>query len=155
MPFTSDSPPPIAELLPHAAPMILLDRVVALTSDTIETEVVIGETSPFCEQGRVGAWVGIEYMAQSAAALVGGEARRNGQPVRVGFLVGTRDYRMQASWFLIGDTLRVFAEREFQADNGMAAMRCRIQRPDGTLLAESLLSVFQPDDVTRFLRNAG
>ncbi|GLS05642.1 3-hydroxydecanoyl-ACP dehydratase [Chitiniphilus shinanonensis] len=143
--------PPIADLLPHAAPMILLDRVVALRPDAIETELVIRDASPFCEHGRVGAWVGIEYMAQSAAALVGADALRAGQPVRVGFLVGTRDYRADTPWFHRGEVLRVFAEREFQADNGMAAMRCRIARPDGTPLAACLLSVFQPDDVTRFL----
>jgi predicted hotdog family 3-hydroxylacyl-ACP dehydratase len=39
-------------------------------------------------------YVGIEYMAQSIAALAGVEARLDHEGIRVGFLLGTRKLQM-------------------------------------------------------------
>ena len=44
------------------------------------------------------------------------------------------------------------ALREFEADNGIGVMQCRIETPDNTLLAEALLSAYQPDNLDAFLK---
>jgi predicted hotdog family 3-hydroxylacyl-ACP dehydratase len=144
--------PPIAELVPHAAPMLLLDRVVEAGTDRLVSEVTIRADALFCDGERVGAWVGIEYMAQTIAAMAGWRARLNGWPVRIGFLLGTRKYISHVSAFSVGDCLRIEAVREVEADTGIGAVHCRIVSRENHLLAEAMLTVFQPDNLQEFLQ---
>ena len=78
---------PVARLLPHASPMIMIDRVVSVSEDYFEAEVVVRPDSLFCDGTAVNAWVGIEYMAQAVAAYAGAEAIAAGRPVKIGFLL--------------------------------------------------------------------
>lgn len=135
--------PPIEQLVPHARPALLLDRVVEAGGDVVVTETLIREDNPYCRDGQVGGWVGIELIAQSIAALAGLDALRAGRPVRIGFLLGTRRYRSVPS-FALGDRLRIEVTREFQSDDGLGAARGRILGADARLLGEGLLTVFQP-----------
>lgn len=134
---------PIAELLPHAPPMVLLDGVVEAAGEHLTAQLTIRADSEFCRDGRVGAWVGIEYMAQAVAAWSGWQARTRGEPVKVGFLLGTRRYDALVPEFATGDTLQVYVEREFQADNGLARFRAEIRR-GAELCAQASISVFEP-----------
>lgn len=133
----------IVELLPHAPPMVLLDRVVAAGDEQLSAEVTIRADSEFCREGRVGAWVGIEYMAQTVAAWSGWQARQRGEPVKVGFLLGTRRYDAPRPEFRVGETLLVYVEREFQADNGLARFRAEIRCGDEPC-AQASISVYEP-----------
>ncbi|MEN8162435.1 MAG: hypothetical protein ABFS41_20350, partial [Myxococcota bacterium] len=70
--------PPLSELLPHAGPMRLLDRVEAHDGAVTRCRVHPAASGLFQgADGSVPAWVGIEYMAQCAAAHGGllGHAR--------------------------------------------------------------------------------
>ena len=60
--------PDIRSLLPHSGPMVLLDRVIAADEESLCAEVRIRENSLFCNADGVGAWVGLEYMAQAIGA---------------------------------------------------------------------------------------
>ena len=111
--------PPLEELVPHARPALLLDRVVESRGDVLVTETRIREDNPYCAGGRVGAWVGIELIAQGIAALAGLDAVASGRPVRLGFLLGTRRYRSSVPWFAVGERLRIEVTREFQSDDGL------------------------------------
>ena len=75
--------PDIRSLLPHSGTMVLLDRVVAADADSLCAEVAIRPDSLFCNADGVGAWVGIEYMAQAIAAHAGYLARLRGDAVKV------------------------------------------------------------------------
>lgn len=134
---------PISELLPHAPPMVLLDRVLEAGGEHLIAGLTIRADSEFCREGRVGAWVGIEYMAQAVAAWSGWQARLRGEPVRVGFLLGTRRFEALIPEYAMGDCLEVYVEREFQADNGLARFRAEIRRGE-TLCAQASISVFEP-----------
>ena len=146
--------PPIASLIPHAGPMILLDRVLEVDAQQLTAEVVIRTDALFCEQNRVGGWVGIEYMAQAIAALAGWNAKQKNEPVRIGFLVGTRQYTSHTPWFRVGETLHIHIQREIDSDNGVSAVSCRITAPDGLLHASAMLTVFQPDNLEEFLKTS-
>lgn len=146
--------PPIRELVPHGGAMCLLDRVLAAGADTLSAEVAITPASLFCVDGAVGAWVGIEYMAQAVAAFAGYEARARGEPVRVGFLLGTRRYACKAPSFAVGSLLRVHVQRTLQAENGLGAFECRIDDAGGEELAGAIITVFQPDHVDEFLQRS-
>jgi len=134
---------PIEHLLPHAPPMVLLDSVIEAADEHLTASVTIRAGSEFCRDGRVGNWVGIEYMAQAVAAWSGWQSRQRGEAVKVGYLLGSRRYEAHVAEFALGDTLQVRVEREFQADNGLARFRAQIHR--GTeLCAEASISVYEP-----------
>jgi predicted hotdog family 3-hydroxylacyl-ACP dehydratase len=146
--------PPIAALLPHAGAMVLLDRVLAADAESLCAETVVRAGSLFNHDGAgVGAWVGIEYMAQAIAAHAGYLARQRGEAVRVGFLLGARRYEATLPAFITGSALRVFAVRALLGENGLGAYECRIEG-GGAVLATATVTVFQPDDVDDFLQRS-
>ena len=67
---------PIAELLPHAGDMILLDAVERFDEDSVETHLQVRADGLLsAADGSLPAWVGVEIMAQSVAAFAGCHAR--------------------------------------------------------------------------------
>ena len=147
--------PPIRALVPHEGDMVLLDRVVSASTDSLCAEVAIGPNSVLYDGSGVGAWVGIEYMAQAIAAQAGFVAQQRGEPVRVGFLLGARRYQCSVPQFKAGSVLHVHAKHVLQGENGLAAFDCVINdAADGATLANATITVFQPDNVNEFLQRS-
>lgn len=147
--------PPIAELLPHAAPMILLDGVSHADAGQLDAHVTIGAHSLFNSGSGVGAWVGIEYMAQAIAAWAGYQGRQQGQPAKVGFLLGARRYQCSVPEFSNAMQLRVTARLLLQADNGLGSFDCAIiDAQTQQELAQATVSVFQPHDAKQYLEES-
>jgi predicted hotdog family 3-hydroxylacyl-ACP dehydratase len=143
--------PDIRSLIPHAGPMVLLDRVISVGEDSLLAEVCIRSDSLFCNGGGVGAWVGIEYMAQAIGAWAGYTAQLRGEPVKLGFLLGTRRYECRRPIFLLGSVLRVHVQRLFQNENGLGSFECSIDDKEGRV-ATATVTVFQPTNVDDFLQ---
>jgi predicted hotdog family 3-hydroxylacyl-ACP dehydratase len=147
-----DCPYTIADLLPHAAPMVLLDRVIGWDDGRLEASVAIRPDSRFLEPGMgVPCHVGIEYMAQACGAYAGLQAKHAGKPVRVGFLLGTRQYVSKAAWFRLGETLTVCIA-EVLRESAMGVFDCRISC-DGSDVATARLNVYQPDEPALLLHD--
>jgi predicted hotdog family 3-hydroxylacyl-ACP dehydratase len=147
--------PDIHTLVPHGGAMSLLGRLLAADEETLAAEVAIDAGTMFCADGAVGAWVGIEYMAQAVAAHAGYGARLRGEPVRVGFLLGTRRYTCAVSAFPVGSVLHVHVQRMLQGENGLGAYECRIvDGAGGAEWASATITVFQPDNVEEFLQRS-
>ncbi|MBD8492938.1 hotdog family protein [Pseudomonas syringae] len=141
---------PVAELLPHAADMILIDQVLAFDDDSIQTRVTVRPDGLFnTAEGHLPAWVGIELMAQSVAAFAGCQARQRGEAVQLGFLLGTRKYECTVDHFPVGSELTLNALRTLQDDNGMGVFECRLSGPD--LEAFARLSVYCPPNAADYL----
>jgi predicted hotdog family 3-hydroxylacyl-ACP dehydratase len=143
--------PDIRTLVPHAAPMLLLDRVLAASEESLAAEVVIRAGSIFCGEDGVGGWVGVEYMAQAIAAHAGYLALRRAEPVRIGFLLGTRRYDCRRPVFHVASVLRVEVVRLLISDNGLGSYACRIDDEQGEV-ATATVSVFLPADAEEFLK---
>jgi predicted hotdog family 3-hydroxylacyl-ACP dehydratase len=133
----------VAELLPHRPPMILLDEILSYDRSSMVAAVTVTEASLFLEREGVPVHVGLEYMAQACGAYAGAMARDRGETVRVGFLLGTRQYRAHVPWFRRGERLIVSAAVLYE-DQQMGAFDCRIE-VHGKLAAEAQLNVYQPD----------
>lgn len=131
--------------------MCLLDRVIDAGDEHFIAEVTVPSGGVFGDGGGVGAWVGIEYMAQAVAAWAGWRAREQGGSPKIGLLLGTRNYTSAISRFAPGLCLTVSIRREFLADNGMGQFICTISSGDRELINVAL-NVFEPDDPTEFLR---
>lgn len=140
--------PDMRELVPHTGDMVLLERVLAADKDSLCAEVTIGADTMFCDGAGVGSWVGIEYMAQAIAAHAGYTAILRGEPVKIGYLLGTRRYHASVPMFAIGSVLRVHVQRAVQGENGLSAFDCSIvAAAGGAPLATGTITVFQPDSV--------
>lgn len=137
--------PSVESLLPHEAPMILIDKLIHVDTSTVHCQVFISEHSPFYDQQQehVGAWVGIEYMAQTVAAWSGFQAFSNNQPPPIGFLLGTRCYKVDCDSFNKGQILDIYAEQMMESE-GMSAFSCQI-KSNNQLLAEAQLNAFSPN----------
>ncbi|MBB1518150.1 ApeP family dehydratase [Aquipseudomonas guryensis] len=142
---------PIAELLPHAGNMILIDEVLRFGDDDVETRLSVRPGGLFNQaDGSLPAWVGIELMAQSVAAYAGCQARQAGLPVELGFLLGTRKYECNVECFPLGAELHIQATRTLQDDNGMGVFECRLSGPGIEVFAR--LNVFRPPQVASYLQ---
>lgn len=135
----------IEAYMPHRGAMRLLDRVVTVDEEHAVAEVDVPCDGLFVRDGAVPAWIGIEYMAQTASIWAGARAMRGGGAPRIGFLLGTRRYEARVAAFRSGATLRVEARCELLASNGLGMFNCKIVF-NGDVMATGRLSVFEPKD---------
>jgi len=145
--------PDIRSLVPHAGPMVLLDRVISVDENSLLAEVRIRSDSLFCNTDGVGAWVGIEYMAQAIGAWAGYTARLRGEPVKLGFVLGTRRYECSRPIFTLGSLLRVHVLRVFQDEIGLGSFECSIDNEEGRV-ATAIITVFQPPNIDDYLQGS-
>ncbi len=143
--------PDIRTLIPHSGRMVLLDRIIAADRDNLCAETTIRQDTLFYREGGVGAWVGLEYMAQTIAAHAGYLAYLRGEPIKPGFVLGTRCFECQKSMFPLGSVLKIYATRVLENDSGLGSFDCRIETADGTLATASL-TVYQPADIDDFFQ---
>ncbi len=141
----------IRQFVPHAGLMCLLDSILAQGDTWLEAEVTIRPDSLFCDGESVGAWVGIEYMAQAIGAFGGVRARQQNQAVKIGFLVGTRKYESSWPLFPVGSCLRVRVDQEYEADNGLSVFQCRLDCEE-VAIASASITVFQPVNPEDYLK---
>lgn len=137
----------VTELIPHRAPMALIDEIVDI--DLEEKEL----TAAIVIRGEwTGNWVAIEYMAQTSAALAGAYDRseRPDDPARPGFLLGTRRLTLDLETFEVGARYLVKARCEFR-DAEAASFSCAIFDAEGKEVASAILNAYRPADVTEFL----
>ena len=140
----------VPELLPHSRGMVLIDEAIGFGDGWVTAGVRIGEDSLFYEAGLgVPAWVGIEYMAQTVALYSGILAKRGGEDIKIGLLLGTRRYEALTDYFLLGSYLQIHAHEEWQ-DGQMAVFDCRIE--GDKCLAKARLNAYRPQDIQAFIR---
>ncbi len=153
-PALKPCPHPMDALLPHARPMILLDEAVGWDETRLVATVTVRSGSPFFETGKgMAAHVAIEWMAQACGAFVGAEALERGGPVRLGLLLGTRDFKAAVSWFSEGQRLTVSAALVYR-DGEMGVFDC-VVAADGAERAKAQLTVYQPADAVALLAGQG
>jgi predicted hotdog family 3-hydroxylacyl-ACP dehydratase len=145
--------PDIRSLIPQSGAMVLLDRVIAVDEESLCAEVRIRPDSLFGSVNGVGAWVGLEYMAQSIAAFAGYTASLRGEAVKPGFFLGARRYECTLPMFSPGSLLRVHVRRLLQSDNGLGSFQCRIEHEEQEV-ATATLTVFQPADAAGFIKGS-
>jgi predicted hotdog family 3-hydroxylacyl-ACP dehydratase len=143
--------PRVGDVVPHSGRMRLLDRIVSYGENTLTAEWTIAAEHPFVRDGHVGAWIGIEYMAQAIAAFAGCDGYARGEPPKVGFLVGTRLFTSSAPNLPLGELLTVSVVRHFNDESGLGSFHASIT--SANFNANATLSVFQPDNVEQYLRD--
>jgi predicted hotdog family 3-hydroxylacyl-ACP dehydratase len=136
----------IDRILPHAAPMILLDEVTESTPEMLIALVTIELGKPFFTPDGMPTHVAIEFMAQACGAFAGVEALQAGRTPGVGLLLGTRNFTARQKWFQEGEQLRIIVDVVYREDE-MGVFDCRvINDSSDETLASARLTVYQPSD---------
>jgi len=137
--------PALEELVKHRRGMLLIDEVLSCDDDKITTQLTITKNSLFLQNDHVPAWVGVEYAAQSVAALSGMRARKQSEESKLGLLLSCRRYKSNRSKFMIGERLVIEAVEEFN-DGQMGAYSCSISM-NGEAIASLSLNAYIPDNI--------
>jgi len=137
--------------VPHEGRIVLIDNVLEYSSMGIVCDTVVRDDGLFGDAEAVPAWLGIEYMAQTVAAYSGMQCHLAGQPINVGFLVGTRRYSSNVSEIKVGSYLKVQVNKLYE-DQGLAVFDCHISAEGINVSAK--VNVYQPDNVENKVINA-
>jgi len=141
----------LLDVLPQRPPMVLLDSIVSHAADETICAVHIDASSPFASaDGSIPSWIALEYIAQCAAAHSGICEREKGNPIRLGFLLGSRKFALHVSRFEAGAELLVSAKSVWD-DGELASFSCCVRDMNGVLLAEGELSAYSPHDIQDLL----
>ena len=136
--------PKIKQLIPHREPMLLINALLDVTQQSSESRVVIDAETPFATKQGVPAWIGLEYMGQTAALIAGHQQREGLCQPHLGFLMGSRRYQTNVDFFHLGQTLCVRCEQAALVGESLATFSCTISdETTGEQLATALLSVYR------------
>lgn len=136
---------PAAPLLPHSGRMVLIDRVLSYDAQHITTETDVTGDNIFAVHDRLPAWACLEIMAQAIGALAGVLAVDAGEPVRLGYLLGTRRLTLHHGDLPLPATLRVEARESTRDATGFGVFDCCLYHGE-MRLAEAALNVYTPPD---------
>lgn len=135
----------VAPLLPHSGEMVLLDCITAFGENFLTAETKVRSDNPLIKHGKLATFAGIEIMAQGVAAWAGCMAVLAGEPVRLGYLLGTRKLHIHRDEINIGTPLRIQINMSIQDTTGFGVFDCQlIDMATETLLLEGALNVFSP-----------
>ena len=132
--------PAIADLIPHAGAMVLLDALTDWEQGRARCVSTIREHAPFVIDGEVESVVTIEYMAQAVAACLGYEAITSGGGVRVGMIIACKRFEAHADRLRVGDVIEIDV-RCIQGNESLSHFDCKLTRA-GALFAESVLTLY-------------
>ncbi|MCW8832653.1 MAG: 3-hydroxylacyl-ACP dehydratase [Colwellia sp.] len=146
----------IEAVIKHRKPMRLVDELISFDEDSASVLVNINEACEFYQADQLGvpSYVGIEYMAQCIAAQAGANELASGGDIKLGFLLGTRKYKPNVTFFSNGKTLKVSATRLMEDAAGLSVFDCLIVATDqeDIILAQAKINVFQPENSAAYLQ---
>lgn len=136
----------MSQILPHEGRMLLLDELLEQHDDGIVTALTIRADSVLCDgMNGVPAWVGMEYMAQTACAWSGVFEARAGKKPSISLLLGTRSYKASVPVFPLDARLTVSAQLLVRDDDDLVVFQCSIRDAQtNTELASGDIKAIRP-----------
>lgn len=141
----------VAFLLPHSGKMVLLDEIVSYDAHSLTAYACVKPEQILVSEGCLPSWAAMEIMAQGVAAWAGVLSRDAGEPVRLGFLLGTRKLQLYFSALPVPAILQIKIQASLQDANGFGVFDsqlwlCEENRKPTMLLAEAALNVYSPTE---------
>lgn len=138
----------VAPLLPHSGDMVLLDRISDFGEDFLIAETEIRSDNILIKQGKLATFAGIEIMAQGVAAWSGCLAILADEPVRLGYLLGTRKLHIHTQEIPVGSKLQIKIKMSIQDSTGFGVFDSQlIDLTSGKIILEGALNVFSPKEL--------
>lgn len=135
-----DAFPPLERFMPHRAPMLLLDALVAHEKEEAVCEKTFHAGDLFVEGDAVSGLVALELFAQAAAAHFGYMGLVEGGTPQSGALLGARKIELFTPTFPL-ETRLTIRVKQVMAMPPAAQFDCTLEGPDGARLAEGAISV--------------
>ena len=137
----------IQDVILHRPPMLLLDSVLSWDDFGVEVSVNPQDSHLFTNaDGTIPVWVGIEYMAQAISAFAGIDARTRGEPLCIGFLLGTRKYTAHVASFAAEQKLTVKVRELLRDETNLVLFDCQIYQGE-QCLATAEVKAIQPKNI--------
>ena len=138
----------LLSIMPHRGRMLLLTKVneYDLKEESIEAEYHLTEDCLFYDPAVAGvpAWVGFEFIAQTVSAFMGIKTRARGEPVKIGFILGVSQVRIDLSFFKTGSII-VIKAKEYDNIDPLYIYEGEIFI-EGRKVLEGKLTVMEVDD---------
>lgn len=137
----------LSKILPHDAPMILIDEILDIDTEeqTLRSLVKITENKVFYDKTLKGVspLVGIEFMAQTIGCYSYFQSKSK-EP-KIGFLLGARSFSCNIEKFEVGKEYEVLAKEVF-SDNQLVSFDCFIYN-EGEECARATVNAYQPQNL--------
>lgn len=138
------TPQSVLSYIMHRPPMVLLDDLVDYADDEVWASLTIRSDLMFCEQQGLPTWAGIEIMAQTVSLYAGVQGYLQGQPPKIGYLLGTRKLQLPISHFALGSQLKIHAKKQYIHEN-LGVFDCAIYlQNQSDIEIKATLSVYEP-----------
>ena len=135
----------VEPLLPHSGNMVVLDCVTAFGDDFLIAESTVHENYILNKNGKLATFAGIEIVAQGVAAWAGCMAVLAGEPIRLGYLLGSRKLMLYTQEIPMGTHLQIEVKKSIQDAMGFGVFDCRlIDLKDNSVILEGALNLFCP-----------
>lgn len=143
----------IQDVIPHRPPMRLIDRLHSQAAMQVTTTAQVNPQSGFYDvaAGGVPGWVGLEYMAQTAAVWIGLRDHQAGRTPEPAFLVSARQYQAYEPVFPAGSHFFIDVSVKLM-DANIVSFVGKIYDDSGKVWADALFTAFRPDDVQAYLQ---
>lgn len=126
---------PVESLVHHRGDMLFLDRVVQYSDTSIECEANTSRQSAFAKSEKgIPAWLGLEYMCQTIAALEGIRRLQKNEPILLSFVMGSRKITSEKSYLPLAEIIRIRAVNEVRDDTGVGVYGCEVRLDDERII---------------------
>ncbi len=122
--------------------MRLIDSIIDVNEKSASCLATIREDNIFYDSTIKGvySWVGVEFMAQTAAVFASHQCE--GKEPQMGFLMSVRKFSCKNSYFKLHESLKVVANCEY-LEGSIGVFDCGIYN-DAELIASAKLNAFVP-----------
>ena len=143
----------IEPLLPHSGDMVLLDEITEFTPDFIVAKTTIKPDNILIKNNILTTFSTIEIMAQAIGAYAGIQNKLQGLPIKLGYLLGSRNLEIFSEEIPIGTTLEIQAKVSITDSLGFSIFECQLM-DDSTqkILLKGALNVFSPDEEINLIK---
>lgn len=136
--------PAVSELVPHVAPMLVLDRLVEWEPGRARAEATVRASTSLAWRGHIRGSALLEYMAQAVAACLGYEAYQGGEGVRVGMVIACRSFEAHCARIECGERLTISVER-VRGSDFVSHFDGEVRGEDDEVLATSTMTLVHGD----------
>ncbi len=140
---TMSAYPPIADLLPHRPPMLLLREVISHSPEETRCEAIIDADFAAACGGEAPAAFALEMIAQAAAAHHGLCLREPGPRATRGLLLGSRRFQLNGRALPTGQPLQVIVIGAAAPSGGLIRFEGRVEDLAGRVLASGDATVLE------------
>ena len=135
----------IAPLVPHSGEMVLLQQIDEVGEDFLVAQAYADAEHIVLKKGKLASFVGAEIMAQGIAAWAGYKCVKAGQPIGIGYWLGTRKIHIYQQDIPVGSVLEIRVQRSLEDDTGFGVFDCQLRdKNTDQLIIEGTLNVLRP-----------